>query len=239
MDASEPFLLLKFPVLIDLMMKPINVKSQKGMTLLETLVALLVAALGILGILSLQIRTMANTQTAMRQAQAIRLVENLSERVRLNPNSFVQDVASGYTLNWGDNSNPADCNSGCTSQDLARSDVLRWRASVLAALPLADARVFFVNDENGATVGNRRQLGVLIAWRESESAKGTGDNDYLRYFRLGSRDIAGTDIQCPAGRTCYLQFIQLAARCVANDNAGAGQAQLYCADGSVQKIASP
>lgn len=220
------------------MMRSTNFKHQKGVALLEALVALVVVALGVLGILSLQIRTMANTQTAVRQAQAIRLVENLSERVRMNPNSFVQDVAFGYTIDWGSDGDLLDCKQGCIPRDLAKSDVAAWKASVRASLPLADARVFFVNDESGVDEGARRQLGVLIAWRESESAQNVGDDNYSRYFRLGSRDIYGAEVSCPAGRTCYLQFIQLAARCVGNDNAGPGQVQLYCADGGVKKISN-
>lgn len=218
------------------MMKSINFKSQKGVALIESLVALLVVALGVFGILSLQIRTMANTQTSVRQAQAIRLVENLGERVRMNPNSFVKDVASGYTIDWTSDGDAVDCSKGCIPRDLARSDVAVWKASVRTSLPLADAKVFFVNDEKGVEEGTRRQLGVLIAWRENESAQNADDDNYSRYFRLGSRDISDAEIQCPEGRTCYLQFIQLSARCVANDNAGPGQAQIYCADGSLQKI---
>lgn len=218
------------------MMKSINSKYQKGLALLESLVALVVVALGVLGILSLQIRTMANTQTAVRQAQAIRLVENLGERVRMNPNSFVKEVASGYTIGWDSKGSAVDCSKGCSPQDLAKADVAAWKESVLATLPVADANVFFVNDETGVDEGARRQLGVLIAWRENESAQNAGDNNYLRYFKLESKDISGTEIKCPYGRTCYLQFIQLAARCVASDSAGAGQSQVYCADGSVKKL---
>lgn len=220
------------------MMESINFKSQKGVALLESLVALLVVALGILGILSLQIRTIANTQTSVRQAQAIRLVENFGERVRMNPNSFVKEVAAAYNMDWGSNGNAnVDCSTtDCSSEELARFDVAAWGESVRASLPLADARVFFVNDEAGVDEGARRQLGVLIAWRENESAENAGDDNYLRYFRLGSRDVSGAEINCPAGRTCYLQFIQLAARCVGNDNAGPGQTQLYCADGSVAQL---
>lgn len=218
------------------MMKTINLKYQKGIALIESLVALVVVALGVLGILSLQMRTMANTQTSVRQAQAIRLVENLSERVRMNPNSFVKDVASNYTISWNFNASPVNCNNGCSPQELARSDVTAWIESVRATLPLADASVFFVNDEAAVDEGERRQLGVLIAWRENESANNEGDNNYLRYFKPESRDISGTNIQCPNGRTCHLQFIQLAARCVSNDNAGPDQVQFYCADGSIKKI---
>ena len=49
--------------------------SSQGFALLEALVALLVVALGLLGILGLQMRTLADTQNGVRQAQAIRLIE--------------------------------------------------------------------------------------------------------------------------------------------------------------------
>ena len=49
--------------------------SSQGFALLEALVALLVVALGLLGILGLQMRTLADTQNGVRQAQAIRDAE--------------------------------------------------------------------------------------------------------------------------------------------------------------------
>ena len=62
-------------------------KPQRGITLIESLVAIVVMALGILGILGIQMRTLSDTQNGVRRAQAIRLIENLSERKKVNPNS--------------------------------------------------------------------------------------------------------------------------------------------------------
>ena len=56
--------------------------AQKGITLLESLVAIVVMALGLLGVVGIQMRTLADTQTGVRRAQAVKLIEDLSERVR-------------------------------------------------------------------------------------------------------------------------------------------------------------
>ena len=65
-----------------------RLKTQRGITLLESMIAIVVAALGILGILGVQMRTLTDTQTSMRRAQAIRLIEDLSERMKVNPNAL-------------------------------------------------------------------------------------------------------------------------------------------------------
>ena len=54
--------------------------QQRGITLIESLVAIVIAALGILGIVGVQMRTLADTQTTVRRAQAIRLIEDLAGR---------------------------------------------------------------------------------------------------------------------------------------------------------------
>lgn len=213
-----------------------SIARQNGVSLIEALVAVLVTVLGILGILGMQMRTMNNTQAAVRQAQAIRLVENLSERLRMNPNSFSSGTASNYLVGWGADGTAVNCTNGCDSATLAQWDIEQWKKNVREILPLADANVFFVNDESGAAAGNNRQLGVMISWRENESAGVSEDSDFNKYFRLSSQNAAGGSISCPVGRTCYLQFIQLAARCTANSNSGV--ARPYCADGSVIQIAN-
>ena len=64
---------------------PMHITSQhlqRGISLIESLVAIVVMALGILGILGVQMRTLADTQSGVRRAQAIRLIEDLSERTQ-------------------------------------------------------------------------------------------------------------------------------------------------------------
>ena len=218
--------------------------TSQGFALLETLVALLVVALGLLGILGLQMRTLADTQNGVRQAQAIRLIESLGERVRLNPNSNVQAVADNYVTDWGDVTGtvPSNCDAGCSAADLAKFDIAQWKQTVDDTLPLADAKVFYVNDESTVTAGNRRQLGVMLSWRENESDQSSqtsaDQTAYLKYFHLTSKEADGTTVSCPSNRSCHLQFIQLASRCVANSDAGPGNTRYFCADGGVLKLPS-
>ena len=49
-------------------------KHQRGIALIEALIAILIIALGILGVMGVQMRTLSDTQTGVRPAQAIPLI---------------------------------------------------------------------------------------------------------------------------------------------------------------------
>lgn len=195
--------------------------GERGATLLEVLVAMLVMALGLLGIMGVQMRTLADTQTSARRAQAIRLIEDLSERVRLNPDALNPAVAGNYLIGtWGATATPpAGCGAGgCAPAALATEDQRRWLQSVRNQG--FDARVFLAPDE-AAAAGNQRQLGVMIAWRENERVT---DADY----RSVTINDTTTGANCRASSVCHLQFIPLSARCVPDTLSGG---QVFCADG--------
>lgn len=189
--------------------------KQSGITLLESLVAILVMAIGLLGIVGLQTRTLTDTQTGVRRAQAIRFVEDLSERTHSHPNAL--DNAASYTISFGAALGTiTDCalTSGfpatsCTPAQLAAYDRNRWVSQVRAHMPLGDAAVF-------AAPGDTRQLGVMISWRENERAREgdtTANTDaYKAIFAMPSTGAAG--VTCPAGRICHLQYISLNQRCI-------------------------
>ena len=192
-----------------------TLRRQAGITLIETLVALVVAALGILGILGMQMRTLADTQTGVRRAQALRLVEDLSERTRVNPNSLGQ--IGSYASDWNATAPPtADCAaSQCTPAELALYHLARWKTSVAQVLPGGSAKIFIAEDEaaSSAAAGNRRQLGVMLRWRENEASAASDYQDPIGLDGDGQRADAGDALTCPAGYTCHLQYIPLSARC--------------------------
>jgi type IV pilus assembly protein PilV len=199
--------------------------NQQGFALIESMVAIVVVALGVLGILGVQLRTLSDTQTGVRRAQAIRLVEDLSERMKTNPNAL-GNLAS-YQIGWGTPSSPPDCKTvACNAQNLALSDIRQWKQNVQASLPLSDANVFEVVDETVAN--NRRQLGVMISWRENERADGTAADNaiYQGVFTPDATGVAGA--VCPANRICHLQYIQLTARCTPYLMGGAAAPTVFC-----------
>ena len=189
---------------------------QRGFALLESLIAIVVMALGILGILGLQMRTLTNTQTSLYRAQAIRLIEDLNERLMANPNAFLS--ADGYLTDWENTpASQVDCNStACGHTELAAFDIERWKAQVGNTLPNGNASVFYAEDEPQAD--NRRQLGVMISWRKNEiiDDKSTDEesNDAKDYLGpLNASTGSGKAVSCPANQTCHLQFIPVVARC--------------------------
>ena len=192
---------------------------QQGITLLETLVAIVIMALGILSVLGLQMRTLTNTQTSLYRAQAIRLIEDLNERLASNPNALIN--ISTYASSW--NNKPTatkDCStSTCTHSELASYDIAQWKTLVANTLPLGDASVFTPQDETDAN--NRRQLGVMISWRENELSQ---EDSYK--IPINAASNSGNAASCPANQTCHLQFVPVIARCA--PYFASSSTQLFC-----------
>lgn len=215
-------------------------KHQRGITLIESLVAIVIAALGILGILGVQMRTLSDTATTVRRAQAIRLIEDLGERMKVNPNALAD--TNVYVTTFGATPSVPNCSTGCNHSQLAAYDLAVWKKAVRDNLPLGKASIFVPPAETAAAAaGQGRQLGVMIAWRENERDT---DNDKVdnvdketykknidaTNVRAADGSLsagAGTAATCPADHTCHLQYIPVAARC-APYAPGSGATLYYC-----------
>ena len=226
-----------------------SIGLQRGISLIESLVAIVVMALGVLGILGVQLRTLADTQTSVRRAQAVRLIEDLSERMKVNPNALSN--INAYTSGFSDEPTPDSCSGACNASELAAYDLAVWKQSVENALPLGQASIFLAPGETQDA--NRRQLGVIISWRENERAipnedededdkpdykksidatrVHSVDDDGVVTFNDGTGTGTDADNACPADRTCHLQYIPVSARC-APYNSGIGMQAFYCSQPS-------
>ena len=190
-------------------MRPsIHRPRQSGITLIESLVAIVVAALGILGILGVQMRTLADTQTTVRRSQAIRLIEDLGERMKVNPNALAD--LGAYVSAFSATPSAGDCKTKqCGRTELAAYDLGTWKQTVKDSLPLGQASIFLAPGETVAA--NRRLLGVMISWRENErdtagDYKNNIDATKIRAADGSFSDGGGTAATCPADRTCDLQY---------------------------------
>ena len=63
-------------------------RRQRGLTLIESMVALLVISIGLLGIAALQLSAMQQNATALNHSQAVWINYNMADRIRANPNQF-------------------------------------------------------------------------------------------------------------------------------------------------------
>ena len=190
-------------------LNPAAARRQRGISLIESLVAIVVMALGILGILGVQMRTLTDTQAGVRRAQAIRLTEDLAERLQNNPDALGNLAA--YT---DDPTSSNDCKTtACAPADLATYDIKQWRTLVAEALPGGKATVFIPK-------GGLRQLGVLIGWRENRFSQ-TGQTFSAADLTAlnaplvvaGINSVGDAPVDCPAGLICHLQYIQPTQRC--------------------------
>lgn len=199
-------------------------RLQRGFALMESLIAIVIAALGILGILGVQMRTLTDTSTTVRRAQAIRLIEDLSERMKVNPNALAN--INAYVSGFDDKPTPGSCTSGCSAAQQASYDLAIWKQTVSNSLPLGQANIFLAAGETQDS--NRRQLGVMISWRENEKAgHKTDDIDATKVRAENGALNDGANVDCPEGRVCHLQYIPVSARCAPYNN-GSDTLTFYC-----------
>lgn len=162
-----------------LKLHPLN---QKGISMIESMVALLVLAFGILGLAGVQTRILIDTRTANHRAVAIGLIQDLSERMLMHRN---QAWNGNYDLSWG------SCKpTACTSTDAATQDRNQWLSLVRNSLPAGDARIF-------RTGTDTRQIAIMVAWSENENTAAPLNATNPLYVA-----------DCPAQSICHVVYVQ-------------------------------
>ena len=111
---------------------------QKGFTLLESLIALVVLSVGMLGIASLHVEGLRNGRTANVRTKAVALATDMTEKMRANRAGA---RAGDYIVDdggMGTNNNCADDLFGgatvvCTPATLAAHDIWLWKRTLTNA----------------------------------------------------------------------------------------------------------
>lgn len=159
-------------------------KAQFGGSIIESMVALVVLSIGVLGMIGVQLRTMVDSQNSVHIMTATRLIDDLFERVKSNPNADTlfnsafdpSDPLNTAQWNWLTNyqvawnvtvAQSADCSAVfCTAAQRAAWDVNQWKQSVSARIVGGNAQILRSPD-------NPRQLIAIVGWPAKESAAGT------------------------------------------------------------------
>lgn len=183
-------------------------RTQRGMSLIESIVSLVILAIGVMGLLGVQLRTLTDQQQGVQRATAMRLADELFEKVKANPGNTFNisdplnvkqwDWMDDYVLTWGTApaNNPNCTTAACTGQQRAQFDIRQWRLRLRNALPGGDVRVLRLID--------RPQLIVIIGWQLKESGADAG---LLTPFTL---NIPGVTAPAACGTThmCYVAYGQ-------------------------------
>lgn len=161
-----------------------HLKQQRGVSLVEALVALVVMSIGMLGIAGLYIESVKANRSALLRTQAVALTYDMADRIRAN-----RLAGNAYALALGAAPPPQhNCVAGvnCTEDNLAEDDVFRWVQTVRAAMPSQGATppqtaVLFTA---APSTGLPDRYSIIITWREPQQAPGEPDYRYTLNMQL-------------------------------------------------------
>lgn len=166
--------------------------QQRGFTLVEALISVLIMSIGLLGVAALQTRSLGSTNTASKRSQAVLLAGDLADRMRANRLAADLTAANNYTnIAAADNSCRAvhfdhTHNPGaCTPAQLAADDLADWNARLAAILPSGTGVVCQDGTPNDGAVGAAACDGagnayaIKIFW--TEKADNRTDAQPLRF----------------------------------------------------------
>ena len=158
-----------------------SLREQSGFSMVEMMVALVILALGLLGVAGMETATAKYRVNVQSNAAAAQLFSDLSERIRANPEAAgpSYDPTSGtavskYILkkNWSDQTTDptaasVDCAANtCSSDQRADYDMVQWRKLVKGLLP-----------QGAAWIDGDRKVGfqVTLMWMDKEQTEEVTD----------------------------------------------------------------
>ena len=140
-----------------------------GFTLIEVLIAMLVMALGLLGLAGLQFAALSNNQSAYHRSQATQLAYDIADRIRANLNDANNGATSTYiTQDPTTATAQADCtavSTTCSNADLAVNDLFLWNQDISNTLPMGV----------GTIIVNGSVFSISINWDDNRD--GIVDSD--------------------------------------------------------------
>jgi len=137
-----------------------TVGSQHGFTLIETLVSMVILAVGMLGIAALYIEGLRSSQASVSRTVAVNLAADMADRIRANPDA----PAGAYAgVGPGANFNCVNGVAACQPAQMAADDWFWWFQDVQNRLPAgATAAVA----ENLVAAAPATQYDIVLTWPE-------------------------------------------------------------------------
>lgn len=131
----------------------------EGFTLLEVLIAVLVMAIGLLGLAALQASTVQFNRSAHFRSQATSLGYEIADRMRAN-----RDAALGgaYDVDYAD---PPPACAAAGGDTVAERDVAAWHMAIACALPQGNGSIELLGDG---------VVRISVSWSENETLSEDG-----------------------------------------------------------------
>ena len=102
------------------------VRKEKGASLIEVLVAVVILSIGILGIAGIQIVSLQQNRGALLRLEALQLANDIIDRMRANPNQMYTQVLYADLP-----PNSPDCViSSCSPPQMKNYDIAQWKCAI-------------------------------------------------------------------------------------------------------------
>lgn len=148
-------------------MKTIN--YQRGVGLIEVLVAMLVLSIGVLGFIALQYRAVEVTLESTYRVQAINIARDLAERVRVN-----RGVIDTYMAEIEDPDEQTTSTKNCFTENCTTAELADFDVAQVATRTRSVGMTMNVIECQGNSDGRNC---VYVAWGDTSATDGTGEGD--------------------------------------------------------------
>jgi type IV pilus assembly protein PilV len=133
-------------------------QRQKGFSLVEVLIALIIMSIGMLGIAGLYVQSMQAGRTSMFRHHAVTLAGDVADRIRANPRAGIAYMGGGANNNCG------AAGAYCDIGQMADNDIFLWGQQANDTLPNGTVTIQY----NAATVPP--EYTITVAWDEPGDA---------------------------------------------------------------------
>ena len=146
--------------------------QQSGISLIEVLVAMLIASLGILSMIAMQVNATKYTKTSEFRTMGTLLIGDLADRMRANRAGYLANLYTFTTAYPADGAVTApaatsNCKtSDCDSAAMAAQDMNEWQRAVSFALPGGLVRV---TAPTITPATNDNTADVWLIWQDPQS----------------------------------------------------------------------
>ncbi len=146
---------------------------QQGFSLLEILVAMIIIAIGILGVAGIQVTALKFTKGSESRMNAVQMSYDLIDRMRANKPGARGGEYSGLSNYAATTCSPT---APTASPRLADTDVETWRNALACNLPSGVGKAVITP---GASSADPVSIEVRVQWDESRLKGGSSTNEYV------------------------------------------------------------
>lgn len=140
-----------------------GVRQQRGVSLLEVLIAVIILALGLLGLAGLQLNALRNNQSSMERSMAVVESYSIIDAMRIDRENA---LSGGFNI---------ELDADPTEGSFAGNEIAKWRNRLQDALG---------EDATGSIACNGAVCTVTVQWNDERGTGGSSSQEIVTEVRL-------------------------------------------------------